>query len=1062
MDKNAITLNHLDSFTKGQYEETKRLIRSAMGNHNLVLFIGAGTSLDSGMPSWGKAVSVIAERLNLSPHNMDNMKIPQYYFNSRGQNDYNQLIHDIFKFGINLPTKPVHKKILDFDTDVIVTTNYDHLLERAAEEIGQVLCVVSKDNELPYKCGKTLIKMHGDFENGNFVLKEDDYMNYDQNFRLIKNYITSLAGTKTLLFVGYSFSDPDLRQIFAWLKSILQNDFKQAYMISIGDYDRNEEEYYKNWGINTIYAGMFQEKGEILSKTEKVNRVLDWLLQNDSQRTILDRLWEEIGGYRFMKVPYTNHVIDVLQRYFNVSCISCKDLDPGNFSNGFNLAYTENLLRASSFTLSQHDDWEESLILFLKLCFIANEAANDYDGREVIESEEWYQLLDRVRHSENGLNITDDKGITNHLNFTSKEQEKIKTLLHILRKSGLWELKVFCCGSKKEVVIPVFPADNKLDEIFNAMNLFDIQKLEELKKTREQLLTGGDPDANLMQAHLCYFLGDYFKAYTLSRQAAYLYYSQSNFAGYFIAKCNQRYSGQQASHFKVSNDVTENIKKEWPDLDLDKIFDQIPNLTGNFLGKNEFLKEFYSFRLTFDLLQNVVTGSEKVDEEAKTNYIVYGGIPAYHTIRIKVKNFYNYQQKNHAFTDRFEDIKMIYSRAAIAIISSALTEDKVQDITVNPVAIPTYNVHEKEIQVFELFLAIRYLSVREIERIFQGHKTGKLSSKGMKYLSMVAENLSKNFEESRRFSSCLSSLFMICSHVELNEQLIRSVLLAIISLLSTPGRFREYFREIYNFIGHLRGDWLGEKNRESSNVLLELVNKIIDVLPLYSEPYVLGELTDLTSLSLSILNQFGIVHDESEKVQKLLERTDISKASFFIYVYPHCSVNTQELIREWIKNWTPKDSIEDYLTYTVAVRGGIFPMSAEWKENFDSLLHEKNAYYLECKKKGEICSKNQDIVRLILSLVSIALMGKMQEKDWIINICNDYQLKSALWLLNMDNEEQWKDFQLGWLNQCDPALLQNIAEKQEWKSRVVAKIREEYLKRKLDDGVMEKYFKYFV
>lgn len=192
MDKNAITLNHLDSFTKGKYEETKRLIRSAMGNHNLVLFIGAGTSLDSGMPSWGKAVSVIAERLNLSPHNMDNMKIPQYYFNSRGQNDYNQLIHDIFKFGINLPTKPVHKKILDFDTDVIVTTNYDHLLERAAEEIGQVLRVVSKDNELPYKCGKTLIKMHGDFENGNFVLKEDDYMNYDQNFRLIKNYITSL------------------------------------------------------------------------------------------------------------------------------------------------------------------------------------------------------------------------------------------------------------------------------------------------------------------------------------------------------------------------------------------------------------------------------------------------------------------------------------------------------------------------------------------------------------------------------------------------------------------------------------------------------------------------------------------------------------------------------------------------------------------------------------------------------------------------------------------------------------------------------------------------------
>lgn len=189
MDKKVISLDHLEPFTKNFYEESRRLIRTAMADHNLVIFVGAGVSLDSGMPSWSKAVSQIADKLNISPNEIDSLKIPQYYFNARGKNDYTQLVHQIFKYGIYLQTMPVHKKIIDFNADVMITTNYDHLLEQAAEESGEVLHIVSKDSDLPYKRGKELIKMHGDFEHDNFVLKEDDYLNYGQNFRLIKNIL---------------------------------------------------------------------------------------------------------------------------------------------------------------------------------------------------------------------------------------------------------------------------------------------------------------------------------------------------------------------------------------------------------------------------------------------------------------------------------------------------------------------------------------------------------------------------------------------------------------------------------------------------------------------------------------------------------------------------------------------------------------------------------------------------------------------------------------------------------------------------------------------------------
>lgn len=44
------------------YKETKRIIYEAMENEQLVLFVGAGASVDSGMPLWKEAISKIAEK----------------------------------------------------------------------------------------------------------------------------------------------------------------------------------------------------------------------------------------------------------------------------------------------------------------------------------------------------------------------------------------------------------------------------------------------------------------------------------------------------------------------------------------------------------------------------------------------------------------------------------------------------------------------------------------------------------------------------------------------------------------------------------------------------------------------------------------------------------------------------------------------------------------------------------------------------------------------------------------------------------------------------------------
>ena len=211
------TTDNMNYNLLNQYTESKRIIRQAMDDNQLVLFVGAGASIASGMPSWGKAIQIIANRLSIGNDALDYLRIPQNYFNARGKKEYTQLMRDIFRHGDYLQKHEIHDKIIEFDTTTIITTNYDHLIEQAAEDNSQILSVVSKDADLSYRQGgKELIKMHGDFENDNFVLKEDDYLNYSRHFKLIENYVKSLIGTKVVLFVGYSFNDPDLKMIFSW------------------------------------------------------------------------------------------------------------------------------------------------------------------------------------------------------------------------------------------------------------------------------------------------------------------------------------------------------------------------------------------------------------------------------------------------------------------------------------------------------------------------------------------------------------------------------------------------------------------------------------------------------------------------------------------------------------------------------------------------------------------------------------------------------------------------------------------------------------------------------
>lgn len=308
VDKNLIEIES-NSFVK----ESIRILHEAYMSKKLILFVGAGADAASGMPLWPKAVKEFCKHLNIQEKDADNLRVPQYYYNSRGKKEYVELSREIFCYNKELPINELQKKIVDFSVHTIITTNYTNFLEREMDNRGYIYRVISQDKDLPYTKNENLIiKMHGDFEHDNFVLKEDDYLNYSNNFRLIETFIKSIIAKNVVLFIGYSFNDPDVKQLFSWVKNILGNDFQQAYMLNgYDDYDKNVFEYYKHLGVNVIYTKKFGD-----DRQKALIDVMD-IIKNGNMENISNA---EVAANYFLPYLNLNHI---LNKYLNKGFQKC-------------------------------------------------------------------------------------------------------------------------------------------------------------------------------------------------------------------------------------------------------------------------------------------------------------------------------------------------------------------------------------------------------------------------------------------------------------------------------------------------------------------------------------------------------------------------------------------------------------------------------------------------------------------------------------------------------------------------------------------------------------------
>ena len=242
------------------YEKELQRILNASQNNALTFFVGAGVSALSGAPTWKALIHAISDKLGRTRKDEyssdENLQIPQMFYYSLGENkeEYYRFVKEQL-YSASLLPNTIHREMLNLNPVSFITTNYDTLLEDAAVQYCQSFKVVSQDEDVPTIFGdRFILKLHGDFKHNNFVLKEEDYLNYSENFKLIETLVKSIFSTNTVVFIGYSLNDYNIKLILNWTKTLLKGSFREPIFLYVGSSALTDTEliYQQSKGLTVV------------------------------------------------------------------------------------------------------------------------------------------------------------------------------------------------------------------------------------------------------------------------------------------------------------------------------------------------------------------------------------------------------------------------------------------------------------------------------------------------------------------------------------------------------------------------------------------------------------------------------------------------------------------------------------------------------------------------------------------------------------------------------------------------------------------------------------------
>jgi hypothetical protein len=254
----------------------------ALKEKNAVVFAGAGMSVSQGFFDWKKLLKPIADKLGLdiNEEEHDLTALAQFFVDDHGgvRGELDQIL--IEEYGrSNLEVSANHRVLARLPIQIYWTTNYDRLIEKALIEEGKTPDIKKAQSDLTVNLPKRdaiIYKMHGDIETvSETVLTKHEYEDYNIKRELFSNAFKSDYVSRTFLFIGFSFTDPNLDYLISRIRTTLGQNIKPDYYFikresSLRNQRRQElrANSLKKYGLNPLWINDYSEITSILNEIE--------------------------------------------------------------------------------------------------------------------------------------------------------------------------------------------------------------------------------------------------------------------------------------------------------------------------------------------------------------------------------------------------------------------------------------------------------------------------------------------------------------------------------------------------------------------------------------------------------------------------------------------------------------------------------------------------------------------------------------------------------------------------------------------------------------------------
>lgn len=184
------------------------------------VFVGAGLSVPAGFPDWPLILRFAVRAMRTGSSVTDLSLLAQYYCQTvPGGREI--LDAEIYR-RLNVDASPTenHRLLSELPITEFWTTNYDRLIEEAIPDAS----VLTEDADLATFQAvnrQRIYKMHGSLPGAagakpgksNYVIARDDFDLYPQTHSRMWAQLQATYLTRTILFLGLSFSDPNISHL---------------------------------------------------------------------------------------------------------------------------------------------------------------------------------------------------------------------------------------------------------------------------------------------------------------------------------------------------------------------------------------------------------------------------------------------------------------------------------------------------------------------------------------------------------------------------------------------------------------------------------------------------------------------------------------------------------------------------------------------------------------------------------------------------------------------------------------------------------------------------------